>query len=120
MPAVAALGTALTVALQVGLTAPGGHTPRVNVRWPYTVRATIADKPVPGRITAEIVDPIGGRHFVQLGKTTKKIRNLPFNGVFRDFVIWPSDARGIPLQLRFTVVARNQKRVVTYRVVPRA
>ncbi len=115
-----ALLAVLVAALHVALVAPGGHTPKVNVRWPYTVRATIAGKPVRARLTAEIVDPIGGHHFVEFGTSTKTIHNFPFNGVFRDFILWPPESRGIPLKLRLTVLAGKARKVLLYSVVPHA
>jgi hypothetical protein len=110
---------ALVATLHVALSAPG-HTPKVNVHWNYTVRATVAGKLVRGRITAEIVDPIGGHHPVEFGLSTRKIASFPFDGVFRDFIIWPRESRGVPLTLRITVVTAHARRVVSYRVVPRA
>jgi hypothetical protein len=106
--------------LRVALTPPpAGHAPRVGARWPYSVRATIAGRPAHARLTAQIVDPLGGTHYVQFGLTTKTIRNHPFVGTFRDFIIWPKESRGIPLTLRLTVVAAGARRVVSYRVTPR-
>jgi len=100
---------------------PGGHAPRVGVEWHYTLRAWVTpSKPAHARLTAQIVDPLGGAHLVQFGKTNRYIRNFPFVGVFRDFVIWPKDSRGIPLTLRLTVVSGKAKRIVTYAVTPRA
>ena len=52
-------------AVKVTLTAPG-HAPRIGQRWAYAVHATSGGKPVAARITAQIVDPIGGAHPVQL------------------------------------------------------
>ena len=90
------------------LTAPG-HTPKINTHWSYAVHATAQGKPVAARITAQIVDPIGGAHPVQFGKTTKTIVNWPFKGEFRDFIIWPASSRGIPLKLRITVVVAGRE-----------
>jgi hypothetical protein len=102
----------------VSLTAPG-HTPKVNTRWSYVVHATAQGKPVAARITAQIVDPIGGAHPVQFGKTTKNIVNWPFKGEFRDFILWPRSSRGIPLKFRITVRVAGAKKIVTYAVTPR-
>jgi len=115
---IVALGLLVVSPLQVTLTA-SGHTPTVNTRWGYAVRATTQGKPVSARLTAEIVDPIGGSHFVQFGKTTKNVRNWPFKGEFRDFIIWPRSSRGIPLKLRITVRTAAAKKIVTYAVIPR-
>jgi hypothetical protein len=101
------------------LTAPT-HTPKINVRWPYTVRVTKDGKAVSARLTAQIVDPIGDAHPVQFGKGTKNITRWPFKGVFREYVIWPASSRGIPLTFRLTIVVSRTKKVINYRVTPHA
>ena len=102
------------------LTAPT-HTPKVNTKWRYSVRVTtLKGKPVRARITVQIADPTGGVHPVQFGSTTKDVTNWPISGVFRDYVIWPADSREVMLKLRVTVKVGAAKKVVQYRVVPRA
>jgi hypothetical protein len=101
------------------LTAPT-HTPKVKVRWPYSVRVTQAGAPVAGRITVQIVDPLGGVHPVRFGLTTTSITRRPFRGTFSDFVIWPGSSRGIPLTFRAIVATAYGRRTLTYRVTPRA
>lgn len=125
--AAATVKVALGGALLLGAAAPvkvtvaaPGHTPKTGVRWNYTVRVTEGGKPVAGRITEQIVDPIGGRHPVQFGTSTMNITNRPFKGVFRDFIIWPASSRGVPLTFRVIVVVGKVKRVVDYAVTPRA
>lgn len=105
-------------AVKVTLAAPT-HSPRIGVKWAYTVRATSAGKPVAARITAQIVDPIGGVHEVDFGSTKKPIVNRPFTGAFRDYVLWTPESRGIPLTFRVTVVAERMRKVIAYRVTPR-
>lgn len=105
--------------LRATLKAPG-HSPKVNTRWNYTVRATRAGKPVAARLTAQIVDPLGGVHPVELGLTTTKVVRRRFRGRFSDFVIWPRSSRGVPLKLRLIVTAGSSRRVITYPVLPRA
>jgi hypothetical protein len=105
--------------LKVTLTAPG-HAPAIGKRWTYTVQASRGGKPAAARITVQIVDPIGGVHPVDFGTTKKPIVNRPFTGVFRDFVLWTGDSRGIPLRLRVTVSSGGAKKVVDYRVTPRS
>jgi hypothetical protein len=117
--ALASLALVAGAPLKVTLKAPG-HSPKVNKRWYYTVHATRAGKPVVARLTAQIVDPIGGVHPVEFGRSTKKIVRWRFRGTFRDFIIWPRSSRGIPLKLRLRVVAGSSRRVIVYRVVPRA
>jgi hypothetical protein len=102
----------------VTLTAPG-HTPKINVHWPYSVSVTRAGRPAAATVTAQIVDPIGGVHPVQFGKSTKYIVNWPFRGTFNDFLIWPpNSAVGLPLTFRLTVRAGGETKVITYRVTP--
>lgn len=118
----AALAAAALVAaapVKVTVTAPG-HTPPVGVRWNYSVRATVGGRPVKALLTEQIIDPIGGVHPVEFGTTTKVIKNWPFKGVFRDFMIWPKISRGIPVTWRITVVVGKTKRVVNYKITPHA
>lgn len=95
-----------------------GHTAKINTHWNYTVKVTQSGKVVPAKITEAIVDPIGGSHPVQFGKNTKNITNWPFNGIFKDFIIWPPTSRGIPLTLRITIQVGKAKKVVNYAVTP--
>jgi hypothetical protein len=120
MALLAALFSALAVALpHVTLTAPG-HTPKINTHWNYVVRVTDGGKPVSARITAQIVDPIGGKHPVEFGKSTKTITNWPFKGVFRDFIIWPPSSRGVPLTFRIVVRVGSVGKTIKYVVTPHA
>jgi hypothetical protein len=96
------------------------HTPRINSHWAYTVRATRDADPMAGKITVQIVDPIGGVHPVEFGANTKKVTNVPIKGTFRDYMIFPASARGIPLRIRVTVVVGISRSVVNYPVTPRA
>ena len=96
------------------------HTPRITSHWTYTVRVTRDAKPVPGKITVQIVDPIGGVHPVEFGANTKQVTNVPIKGTFRDYMIFPASARGIPLKIRVTVVVGTGRSVVNYPVTPRA
>src|SRR3954471_13729236 len=119
MVALAAVATALALApLHVTLAAPT-HTPSANVKWRYAVHATRAGKPVRARLTAQIVDPVGGIHPVLYANTRRKLVNWPFNGTFRDYVTWAGSSRGIPLTFRLTVVSGGAKRALRYRVTPR-
>ena len=123
---IAALTTILAAAvvaaspLKATLTGPT-HTPKINTHWNYVVRVTQGGKPAHVRMTAQIVDPIGGAHPVEFGPSTKKIVNWPITGTFRDYIIWPPSSRGIPLKLRITLVGTHGARtVVSYAVVPHA
>jgi hypothetical protein len=111
--------TAGAAAFKATLSAPT-HTPKAGVKWWYRVRATDrAGKPIAARLTAQIVDPAGGAHYVQYDGTKRNIRNRPFRGVFRDYIIWPASSRGIPLQLRLAVKAKGATITLRYRVTAR-
>lgn len=103
----------------VTLSAPG-HTPTIGKHWNYSLVVREAGKPVAARLTAQIVDPIGGVHPVEFGASTKNITDWPFDGSFHDYIIWPADARGIPLTFRLTVRIGSVKKVVSYLVTPRS
>ena len=101
----------------VSITAPG-HAPKIKTHWNYTVHVTSAGKPVAGKLTEMIVDPVGGVHPVDLGSTTTKIANRPVAGTFSDYIIWPAASRGIPLTLRITVQVGGTKTTIAYHVTP--
>jgi hypothetical protein len=107
-------------AFKATLSAPT-HTPKVNAKWPYVVRATDAKgKAVTGRITVQIVDPVGGVHAVEFGCCKQKfVTNRPFKGVFRDYVEFPPESQGFRLTFRVTVKALGGKRVLNYWVKSR-
>jgi hypothetical protein len=117
----AALLAALVVALapvHVTLHA-GGPSPKIGAKWWYTVHATRGGKPVAGKVTSVIVDPLGQSHPVQYGSGKRNTVNIRFRGTFRDYLEWPADARGIPLTLRVTVKVGKVTRVLEAHVVPR-
>ncbi|HVC86021.1 MAG TPA: hypothetical protein VNC40_01195 [Gaiellaceae bacterium] len=118
--AVVAASSLLTAGtLKVSVSGPT-HTPKINTHWNYVVHATENGKPVAGRLTEQIQDPIGGLHPVQFGVGTKNITRVRFTGTFKDFIIWPASATGISLKLRVTVVVGKTKKIATYSVTPRA
>jgi hypothetical protein len=96
------------------------HTPTVNVKWFYTVRATtLTGTPMRATITSEIVDPYGGVHPVEFGCCKRNVTNRPFAGVFRDYVRFPPEAQGVKLKFRVTVRALGGKRMLSFWVKPR-
>jgi hypothetical protein len=105
---------------RVSLSAPT-HTPRAGTaRWWYVVRAaTAAGRPLRGRLTVAVVDPLGTAHFAEVGTTTRKLRDYPFSGRYRDFAQWPAASRGYRLTFRVTVRALGSSRTVNYWVKPR-
>ena len=64
-----------------------------------------------GKITVQIVDPLGQAHAATYDDTTKPITNLPFRGQFQDYVEYPADSRGYTLTFR--VIAKTPKGTVT-------
>jgi hypothetical protein len=98
----------------------GGHAPKVNTRWHYTVHITRSHKAVAARITVQIVDPSGAVHPVEQGRTGKNVTNLPIRGTFSDYIVWPTTSRGVPLQLRIMVRAAGAEKAIVYRVTPRS
>ncbi len=110
---------ALATPPRVTLTAPT-HTPRVNARWNYAVRVADArGRPLRARLTAQVIDPFGGTHAVELGNSKRKIADHPFTGTFRDFTLWPLESRGFTLTFRVIVHAAGAMRTLNYRVRPR-
>ena len=97
------------------------HSPRVGAaKWFYTVRAVApGGKPVAGRLTVAVVDPLGTAHVAAVGTTTRKLRDYPFRGRYRDFMQWPRASRGYPLSVRVVVDAHGAERTITYAVRPR-
>ena len=105
---------------RVSLSAPT-HTPRAGpAKWRYVVRATtLAGRPLSGRLTVAVVDPLGTAHYAEVGTTRRKLRNYPFAGRYRDFAQWPAASRGFRLTFRVTVRAPGGSRTVSYWVKPR-
>jgi hypothetical protein len=116
--------------LALALAAPAAATPpfhavlttpktaKVDIRWPWSVRVTTrSGKPLAGRVTVTVKDPIGGVHPIQFFANTKNITNIPFKGTFADAVLWPAESRGFPLEFRVLVKtalgSRLLKHVVT-------
>jgi hypothetical protein len=88
------------------------RTPKANVKWPYRVVVTdTKGRKLAGKITVEIVDPLGQAHAATYDDTTKPITNMPFRGQFRDYVEYPIDSRGYTLTFR--VIAKTPKGTVT-------
>jgi len=100
------------------------HSPVADnkTRWPYQVKLTdLKGKPLAGRVSIAIVDPLGTVHPVQFFLNTKYVTNIPFKGVFKDAVLWPPDsAVGVVLNFRATVVTAKGKAVLIYPVKPHA
>ena len=103
----------------VSLSAPT-HRPKVGPRWWYVVRATArSGRPVRGRLTVEVVDPLGVAHPAEVGTSTRKLVGYPFAGRYRDFAQWPRASRGYRLVFRVIVAASGARKSVSYWVRPR-
>jgi len=106
------------VAFRVSLSAPT-HRPRVGSKWWYVVRAVdLRGRPLRGRLTVQVVDPLGTAHTAEVGTSTRKLLNFPFTGRYRDFAEWPAAARGYRLTLRVVVKAGGSSRTLAYWVRP--
>jgi len=89
-------------------------TPKVNAKWPYTVRVTDAKGvALAARITVRIVDPLGGKHPVEFFDRKKNIVAYPVKGTFKDAVTWPASARGYPLKFQVLVTAGGKTVTLT-------
>ena len=97
------------------------HTPRVGkAKWWYVVRASdSAGRLVRGRLTVEVVDPLGTAHPAEVGTSKRKLVNFPFTGRYRDFAQWPSASRGYRLVFRVTVAAKGAQQTTRFWVRPR-
>jgi hypothetical protein len=96
------------------------HTPRAGkAKWWYVVWAVERGRPVRGRLTVEIVDPLGTAHVATVRTSPRKLRNYPFAGRYRDFAQWPPASRGYRLTFRVIVSVRARARTVDYWVRPR-
>jgi hypothetical protein len=105
------------VGIKATLKAPSTQ-PKVNVKWPYSIKVTdLKGTAISAKLTAVVIDPLGTVHPMDYGPTgppnpgpRKPITNWPFNGTFRDYIIFPPDARLANtlggLTLRWTVKAK--------------
>jgi hypothetical protein len=115
MSTTGAVGAA--VPFKATLKAPATQ-PKVNVKWPYSIKVTdLKGKPISAKLTAVVIDPLDTVHAMDYGPTgppnpgpPKPITNWPFKGTFRDYIIFPPDARLANqlggLTLRWTVKAK--------------
>jgi hypothetical protein len=95
------------------------HTPKVDAKWYYTIRATRGGKPIPATVTVMIDDPFGGSHPATYDNTSKPLVNWPFRGVFRDYAQWPAEATHFKLTFRAVVKAGGSSVTLTYWVKAR-
>lgn len=115
--ALAPAATGAPIPFKATLKAPTTQ-PKVNVKWPYSIKVSdLKGKPIAAKVSAVVVDPLGTAHVVNYGPTgppnpgpAKPITNWPFKGTFRDYIIFPEDAKLATqlggLTLRWTVKAK--------------
>jgi hypothetical protein len=98
---------------------PGAKNPKANAKWRYRIRVTdTKGKKMGGKITVQIVDPLGQPHAVTYDDTKRVIKNFPFSGDFRDYVEYPPDARGFTLTFRATAKTAKGTVTISYPVTP--
>ncbi len=109
------LGASAAPAFRVVFTAPE-HTPKVNERWPWSIRVTTSTGTLlPATISAAVVDPLGGVHPVEYGCCAKKfVTNVRIKGTFRDFVQYPLSAKGYRITFRVRVKTALGTKAVSY------
>jgi hypothetical protein len=94
--------------------------PKAGVNIRYSVTATdSAGKRVPGKLTVQIVDPLGNAHAVTYDNTKRPIKNFPFHGTFHDYLQFPKDAVGYPLTVRAKVTSSQGNGTATFRATPK-
>jgi hypothetical protein len=59
-------------------------------------------------------------HPVQFGKTRKPITNTHFKGVFKDYIVWPTSTRGVPISIQIVIKTAHASIFETFPVVPRS
>ena len=93
----------------------------MNARWPWSiVVTTVAGKPIAGRVSVAIVDPLGGVHPVDYGCCDRKfITNVKFKGRFADYVRFPLTSKAFRIVFRVTVRTALGTRVIKYWVKAR-
>jgi hypothetical protein len=113
---VPAAGTAGTLAGPRVVFRATTHTPKVNVRWLWSITvSTLAGAPLAATISVAIVDPIGGVHPVEYDCCKGKfITNVKIKGRFADKVIYPLASKGYRVVFRVTVRTALGRRVVNY------
>ena len=97
---------------------PETPAPKVTVKWPYTLTVTSGGKPAKGLLTATLVDPLGMSHQV-MDDALKPIKSRAFNGVFSDKILFPAEAKGFTLTIKFAVTVGAAKTVTVVRVTPK-
>ncbi len=96
------------------------HEPKINAKWRYRLKVTDRrGRLLRGKVTAQIIDPLGAPHPVQYDDTHRDITGMPFRGVFRDYVEFPRDSRGQRLTFRVLVKTARGNVDITYPITSR-
>jgi len=111
-------GTAVAAGPLKAVFKPATPAPKVTVKWPYTLTVTMGGKPAKGLLTATLVDPLGMSHQV-MDDAVKPIKQRAFNGVFSDKILFPAEAKGFTLTIKFAVIVGAEKTVTVVRVTPK-
>ena len=111
-------GTAAAAGPLKAVFKPATPAPKVTVKWPYTLTVTSGGKPAKGLLTATLVDPIGMSHQV-MDDALRPIKRRAFRGVFSDKILFPAEAKGYPLTIKFAVTVGTAKTVTVVRVTPK-
>lgn len=105
--------------LRVVLKGPTAH-PKATAKWNYAVSAlNSAGRKVPGKLTVQIVDPIGNAHAVTYDNTKRPVAKFPFHGTFRDYLQFPKSSVGFPLTVRARVTSPQGQGIGTFVVKPK-
>jgi len=80
---------------------PGSHTPKINVKYPITVTATLSGKPAHATAFYEFL--FGGS--VVSTQYVKNNKHFSFTGHYSDTLLFPADSAGEPLTLRVVIKA---------------
>jgi hypothetical protein len=80
---------------------PGSHAPKVNVKYPITVTATLSGKPAHATAIYEFL--FGGS--IVSTQYVKNNKHFSFTGHYSDTLLFPADSAGEPLTLRVVIRA---------------
>jgi hypothetical protein len=78
---------------------PSTHSPKVNAKWPLSVKATTGGKPAHASAVYQFL--FGGT--VVSTQYPRSNKHFTFNGAFSDILVFPPDSDGEPLTLRVVI-----------------
>ena len=106
LASLALAGSALAAAPLAVAFKPLAAGPKINVKWPY-------------RITATLIDPLAQEHQVLDGANKPLKARAAKGGVLSERILFPPESKGFTLTLRFTVTAGGSKKVTEVAVTPK-